>query len=125
AELKRLPALDPRQAARDSAAWLALIAESLGRPESQLPPPFERLPFTPAVRQLEDRLRQRVAERAAALAIPPEILASRRNLGALCRSALVDPEPLLPRELSGWRREVIGDDLLAEVRAAAPELPQR
>ena len=30
--------------------------------------------FTPAVRQLEDRLRQLVTERAAALGIPPEIL---------------------------------------------------
>jgi ribonuclease D len=124
-ELKRLPAGDPRQAARDSATWLALIQQALERPEPELPPLFERLPFTPAVRKLEDLLRQLVAERAAALGIPPEILASRRNLGSLLRSALVDPEPRLPRELSGWRREVIGEELLAAVRAAASELPKR
>jgi ribonuclease D len=75
------------------------------------------------VRQLEDRLRQIVAERAVALNIPPELLSSRRNLGSLLRSALSDPEPRLPRELSGWRREVIGEELLAAVRTAAPELP--
>ena len=123
-DLERLPALDARQAARDSATWLALIEKALARPESELPEPAERLPFTPAVRQLEDRLRQLVAERAAALGIPPEILSSRRNLGGLLKSALVDPEPRLPRELSGWRREVIGEELLAAVRAAASGLPR-
>ncbi len=123
-DLERLPALDARQAARDSATWLALIEKALARPDSELPEPAERLPFTPAVRQLEDRLRQLVAERAAALGIPPEILSSRRNLSGLLKSALVDPEPRLPRELAGWRREVIGEELLAAVRAAAPGLPR-
>jgi len=123
-DLERLPALDARQAARDSATWLALIEKALARPDSELPEPAERLPFTPAVRQLEDRLRQLVAERAAALGIPPEILSSRRNLSGLLKSALVDPEPRLPRELSGWRREEIGEELLAAVRAAAPGLPR-
>jgi ribonuclease D len=122
-EVERLPSLDVRQAARDSATWLELIEQSLERPESELPSPPERLPFTPAVRQLEDRLRQIVAERAAALNVPPELLSSRRNLGSLLKSALSDREPRLPRELSGWRREVIGEELLAAVRAAAPELP--
>ncbi|HEV7517505.1 MAG TPA: HRDC domain-containing protein, partial [Thermoanaerobaculia bacterium] len=122
-DLERLPSLDARQAARDGATWLELIRQSLERPESELPSPPERLPFTPAVRQLEDRLRQLVTERAAALGIPPEVLSSRRNLGSLLKSALSDPEPRLPRELAGWRREVIGEDLLAAVRAAAPELP--
>lgn len=121
-DLERLPSYDHRQAARDGATWLALIAEAQARPESELPDPPERLPFTPVVRRLEDRLRQLVAERAAALQIPPEVLSSRRNLGSLLRSALVDPEPRLPRELSGWRREVIGEDLLAAVREALPEL---
>jgi ribonuclease D len=123
-DLERLPGLDVRQAARDGAVWLELIAKALALPESELPPESERLPFTPAVRKLEDRLRQLVAERATVLGIPPEILSSRRNLGALLRSALVDPEPRLPRELSGWRRQQIGEELLAAVRAAAPELPR-
>jgi ribonuclease D len=123
-DLERLPSYDARQAARDGAAWLDLIREALEKPEAELPELAERLPFTPAVRKLEDRLRQLVAGRAAELAIPPEILASRRNLGGLLRSALVDPAPRLPRELSGWRREVIGGDLLAAVEAAAPELPK-
>jgi ribonuclease D len=124
ADLARIPAFDARQAARDGASWLALIEEALGRPEAELPEAPERLPFTPAVRQLEDRLRQLVAERAVELSIPPEILSSRRNLGGLLKSAMTDPEPRLPRELSGWRREVIGEDLLAAVRAALPNLPK-
>ncbi len=123
-DLARLPAFDARQAARDGATWLALIEQALARPEAELPEPPERLPFTPVVRQLEDRLRQLVAERAAALGVPPELLSSRRNLGGLLKSALTDPEPRLPRELSGWRREVIGEDLLAAVRAALPGLPK-
>ncbi|HTQ78780.1 MAG TPA: HRDC domain-containing protein, partial [Thermoanaerobaculia bacterium] len=123
-ELERLPGLDVRQAARDGAAWLELIHQARELPEAELPEPVEKLPFTPVVRQLEDHLRRLVADRAAALQIPPEILASRKNLSALLRSALADPEPRLSRELSGWRREVIGEDLLAAVHAAAPQLPR-
>jgi len=61
-----------------------------------------------------------VRERAAELNVPPEILAPRRALEALLRLNLGKPDPRLPRELEGWRRRAIGEDLLREARAAAP-----
>ena len=69
------------------------------------------------MRSLEDRLRDLVRKRAEALGIPPEILAPRRTLDALLRLTVGKPDPRLPRELEGWRRDVIGEDLLREALA--------
>jgi ribonuclease D len=120
-DLRRLPSFDARQAARDGATWLQLLEESGERPESELPPRISGKPFSPATREVETRLRDKVRERAAELNVPPEILAPRRALDALLRLNLGKPDPRLPRELEGWRREAIGEDLLREARAAAPD----
>jgi len=122
-DLQRLPSFDPRQGARDSATWLQLLERAEERPESELPPRISGKPFSPALREVENRLRERVRERAAELDVPPEILAPRRILDALLRLNVGKPEPRLPRELSGWRREVLGEDLLREARAVAATEP--
>ncbi|HSU82500.1 MAG TPA: ribonuclease D [Thermoanaerobaculia bacterium] len=118
-DLKRLPSFDARQAARDGATWLQLLAQAAERPESELPPRISGKPFSPAAREVETRLRDKVRERAAELNVPPEILAPRRALDALLRLNLGKPDPRLPHELEGWRRRAIGEDLLREARAAA------
>jgi ribonuclease D len=117
-DLQKLPSFDPRQGARDAAAWLQLLEQAEELPEPELPPRIAGKPFSPAQRELENRLRDRVRERAAELNVPPEVLAPRRTLDALLRLNQGNPEPRLPRELGGWRREVIGEDLLREARAA-------
>lgn len=118
-ELARLSSFDPRQAARDGAVWLELIREAEALPEEDLPPEPARLPITAGFRELETALRAVVARRAAELGLPGEVLAPRRTLDAILKSAATDSEPRLPRELAGWRREVVGEDLLAAARAAA------
>jgi ribonuclease D len=118
-DLRRLPSFDVRQAARDSATWLQLLAQAAERPESELPPRISGKPFSPAVREVETRLRDKVKERAAELNVPPEVLAPRRALDALLRLNLGRPDPRLPRELEGWRRQAVGEDLLREAQAAA------
>ena len=70
------------------------------------------------MRDLENRLREQVRKRAADLNVPPEVLAPRRTLDALLRLTVGKDDPRLPRELEGWRREVIGEDLLREALAA-------
>ena len=122
-DLQRLPSFDPRQGTRDGATWLQLLEEAAERPEPELPPRLSGKPFSPAARELEDRLRERVRERAAELNVPPEILAPRRILDALLRLTVGKPDPRLPRELQGWRREVIGEDLLREARRELPPEP--
>jgi ribonuclease D len=117
-ELRRLPALDPRQASRDGTLWLQLIEEAESLPEAELPPRIAGKPFSPAARTLENRLRERVRKKAASLGLAPEILAPRRILDALLRLTAGKSEPRLPRELQGWRREVIGEELLQETLAA-------
>ena len=118
-DLRRLPSFDARQAARDGATWLQLLEQAAERPESELPPRISGKPFSPAAREVETRLRDKVKERAAELNVPPEILAPRRALDALLRLNLDKPDARLPRELEGWRRQAVGEDLLREVRAAA------
>lgn len=118
AALRKVPGFDPRQAVRDGTVWLGLVREALELPAAELPEELDRMPYTPAVRELERKLRDRVALRAAELGLPPEVLAPRRTLSALLRIALTEPAPRLPRDLEGWRRGAVGEDLLQEVQAA-------
>lgn len=117
-DLRRVSGLEAQQSARDGADWLELIRGALALDADALPPRPWRPPSSEAVRELERRLRAVVRERAAELALPPELLAPRRSLDAVLQSALSDPEPRLPRDLAGWRREVVGEALLRA--AAAP-----
>lgn len=117
-DLQKLPSYDPRKGARDGEIWLRFIEEAAEIPDSDLPPRLAGKPLSPEVRALEDRLRELVRKRAAELEIPPEILAPRRILDALLRLTVGQSEPRLPRELEGWRRQVIGEDLFREALAA-------
>jgi ribonuclease D len=116
-DLQKLPSYDPRQGARDGATWLQLLAEADARPDAELPPRLGGKPPSPAVREAETRLRELVRRRAEELNVPPEILAPRRTLDALIRLTVGQPDPRLPRELQGWRREAVGEDLLREALA--------
>ena len=116
-DLQKLPSYDPRQGARDAETWLQIIEEAEALPEAELPPRITGKPLSPAVRDLENRLRDRVRKTAARLNVPPEVLAPRRTLDALLRLTVGKDDPRLPRELEGWRREVIGEDLLREALA--------
>jgi ribonuclease D len=122
-DLPRLASFDARQAARDSATWFELLEQAEARPEPELPPRFAGKPLSPAAREVEGRLRDKVRERATELNVPPEILAPRRTLDALLRLTVGRPDPHLPQELQGWRREAIGEDLLREVLAEARTEP--
>ncbi|HYO15884.1 MAG TPA: ribonuclease D [Thermoanaerobaculia bacterium] len=122
-DLQKLPSYDARQGSRDAATWLQILEENAGRPESDLPPRIARPPHSPAIRDLENRLREAVRRKAAVLDIPPEVLAPRRILDALLRLTVGKGDPRLPRELEGWRRDVIGEDLLREVILALATEP--
>jgi ribonuclease D len=121
-EIERLPGGDRRQVERNGAAWLQLVAEARGLAEGELPTRIVSSPPSAALRALEERLRATVRMRAEELGIAPEVLASRRVWGPLLRSA-AEGEVRLPRELEGWRREVVGDRLLAEVAKPSAGVP--
>lgn len=63
----------------------------------------------PREKVLSKRLLERVATVAKTLGILPEILASRRDINALLRN------PATSRVTQGWRRQIIGETLLADL----------
>jgi ribonuclease D len=63
------------------------------------------------------RLKLMGRERAEALDMAPELLLRRRDIEALIRTGSDEgADYALPPGLQGWRQEVIGDDLLAQLR---------
>lgn len=121
-DLYRLPGVDPRQLARDGATWIELIAQGTAIPEAELPQPRPHVPLAGWARDLEKRLRAVVQETAKALEIAPEVLASRRGIDQLLRWGPEPPPDETPRELRGWRREVIGERLVEETRKGWPDV---
>ena len=105
-ELAAVPELHPQQVRHDGARVLELVAAARQLSAAECPP----APAAPLPREWGERLkrlRQLVDERAQALAIPAELLARKRDCETLLRSGE------LPAALSGWRRAIIGEPLLA------------
>lgn len=94
-------------AARAGDEILAAIHDSRDAQPVEGPEELSR-PGPAQVRQMKS-LQQRLQAIAAELGIQPEILATRRELAALIRGTRELPV------LSGWRREVIGEPLLASL----------
>ncbi len=76
-------------------------------------PPATHTPLTPEEKDRRRARQEAVAERAAALDLPPGALASRRDLERLLRGARDVPL------LTGWRWQVAGQALAAQLPAAA------
>lgn len=90
-------------------ALLEVIARS--QPVESSAPTGDSRP-TPAQKELIQNLARRVDERARALGISPEILATRGELRTLAMNETLRASPGLPC-LRGWRRDQIGNELLA------------
>lgn len=87
---------------------IAALRESSRQDPEDMNPPRDARP-TPAEKSLAERLAQRVDARAAELGVSAEILAPRGELKALAQGARSTAC------LHGWRREVIGAELLASL----------
>jgi ribonuclease D len=104
-DLERISSLPPALVRKRGEELLALVAAAVAAVEVATEPPPSR-PSPEQTRRIGE-LQQRVRDRAAALGVNPEVLATRRDVEALV---------LGPREASaltrGWRRAVIGQELL-------------
>ncbi|HET7369554.1 MAG TPA: ribonuclease D [Gammaproteobacteria bacterium] len=89
-------------------ALIAAIADGLKNP---LPPPAGSTP-TPDERNLARQMGKMVRECAARMNLAPALLANRKQLERLAQG-----ERNLP-VLTGWRRELVGEQLLAATEAA-------
>jgi len=108
ADLEGIRAIPPAVARKRGAELLELIAGSqAGASDERAAEAMPRRP-TPEENALVARLQQVVRDSAAALGISPEVLATRRDV-----EALVFKDRGESAALRGWRREVIGEKLLA------------
>ena len=107
ADLEKIPALPPAVIRNRGEELLALIgsARNADDDSSAVPTP-QRL--TPEQTRLIGRLQQQVRDVATELGISPEVLATRRDIEALALGSRGSSSLL-----KGWRRGVIGEQLLA------------
>ena len=85
---------------------------------ARLVPEAERSPIVgidalPVSNSLMKRLKRKVAEKAEAIGMAPEMLARRRHLEQILRSGADNGQYQLPADMCGWRKAVIGDELIA------------
>jgi len=104
--LERIDAVPPGTAARAADDLLAAIVAP-AEPDSSIGEGTSRP--GPGQLKLQKMLQKRLAEIAAELVIQPEVLATRRELAALARGERDVPA------LSGWRKGVVGEPLLAAI----------
>jgi len=117
-DLKTTAEMSPRQIRKYGDKVLLLAVEARQVPENQCPTLMDK-PLGKETAALLKQLRSRVIEIAEQLQLAPEMLAKRRQLEELIKLIRDSGQYVLPGSLAGWRKEVIGDQLMALVRNAA------
>lgn len=103
--LQRIRGLPDKIAKQHGEEILGMIADALADPEP--PEPAERAALSPAQEAIADLLFTLVRLRAAQAEVTPALVAGRKDI-----ERLVQGERDLP-VLSGWRRQLVGDELQA------------
>jgi ribonuclease D len=114
-ELSRIASVPPGTVARTANEIIAVIASATADPDAVAEEDLGR-PGPDELRR-QKTLQQRLKAIADSLGIQPEVLATRRELAALARGARELPL------LSGWRRQVIGEPLLATLEDCPGDCP--
>jgi ribonuclease D len=113
AELRRLPGYEARRHAAHADRWLAALAAARAEAERGGPDPLPRPDRSPVplerLKRVGHALAETVARRAAALELAPELLLSRRQRDRILRAW--DGVAALSGGLTGWRRELLADDV--------------
>ncbi len=110
--LAELEDMHPRILRKEGATLLSLIKQAKGLPESAWPAALpEPLPIE-ATKVLK-RLRKVGLEFGVKLDIAPELMLRKKITEALLRTGYPSGPYRLPESLQGWRRELMGDALLA------------
>lgn len=111
-QLSRMEDMHPRTVRQDGETILALIEQGLKVPRSQWPAPLPE-PLPPDANRLLKTLRKVGQRQAERLGIAAELMLRKKVLEALVRTGYPCGPYRLPDELSGWRRELMGEELLA------------
>lgn len=118
--LARIEDMHPRSVRQDGQAILELIRVGQSVPQDQWP---ERLPEPlPAdANRLLKALRKVGQRHAVRLGMAEEVMLRKKHLEALVRTGYPGGPYRLPEELSGWRRALMGEELLATANGEATE----
>jgi ribonuclease D len=115
-DLARIEDMHPKTVRQDGETLLKLIKQAASLPPAEwpeaLPAPLP-LESTALLKKLR-AVGQREAER---LQIAPELMLRKKSLEALLKSGYPDGPYQLPDNLRGWRRELMGEALLAALEA--------
>ncbi|MBX2858777.1 MAG: ribonuclease D [Cellvibrionaceae bacterium] len=106
AQLHGIEGITDRMIRADGADILKTIAEACEIPEAELPQPVPH-PLGGEANRSVKVLREKVTLLADSLGVAPELLAKKRDYESLLRNGDV-----LPKSLSGWRKNVVGDNLI-------------
>lgn len=117
--LKAVDGMDGRTLRRWGNDLLQVVAAAKELGPEHYP---ERLPgpLPLSQRELGKALKACVAEKAEALELTPDILVKKADFDYIIRSGMNNGSYSLPPRLQGWRRSVIGDDLLAVAEKLNP-----
>ncbi len=110
--LRAIDSLHPREIQRYGQTLIRIVRQALELPDEELPQPRRGFDLRPYRRRIQ-RLRQLAGELAEELSLPIELIATRKTIEELVRRAAAGKQPALPKELRGWRRERVGERLLA------------
>jgi ribonuclease D len=116
AALQKKAGMTSRQIRRSSEQICQLVDALQSDSPDMYPAEIDR-PSTSLNNKKIKALKVVVEDRAVSLDIAPEILATRKYLEQLVRSGAESGHYELPRGLQGWRKTVIGDELLASLSA--------
>lgn len=114
AALSSVAGMSPRQIRNYGDQLIDLAIEARLVPEDHCPQLLDR-PLPRDNGSLLRSLRKLVVNKAEQLQLVPEVLVKKRQLEELLRSGSETGDYLLPATLRGWRKDVIGQDLLMKV----------
>ena len=110
-ELSSIDEVGPGTMRRYGEAIMELIKQAQSIPEEQWPAPLPK-PLPPQSNKLMKLLKAHVNQRAEQLQMAPELLAKKRDYEALLRTGYPGGDYSLPPSLLGWRKSIVGDELI-------------
>jgi len=110
--LARFEDMHPRTVRQDGQTILDLIRQGQAVPEAQWPQPLPE-PLPADANRLLKTLRKVGQRQADRLGMASEIMLRKKVLEAMVRTGYPCGPYRLPDELTGWRRELMGEELLA------------
>jgi ribonuclease D len=113
--LSVIESVTPKMVRGDGEHILNIVKQVLNDVDRESLPESVPRPLPAQTTALLKSLKSHVGHRAEQLQMAPELLARKRDYEALLRSGAYSGEYHLPPSLMGWRKSIIGDQLLSMV----------